>query len=272
MAGATSTTYGINLPLNHQWVNLEDQYGNPELINTGRSDVVVYTDHCIQFPDKIGKTKIGWLLEPEEYFPWSYAWVRENYKEMDYIFTWKKELLSIDSRFIFLKPGNSWIRRADAQIYPKTKLCSMIASDKDFMEGHQLRRNIFARYQDRFDRYGKDTVPLDYVLPAYQDYMFTVAVENVKEDYMFSEKLVCALLTGTVPIYWGCPSLSNFFDMRGIITFDTSNQVRGILDSITPEKYNEMLPYIQKNYYLAKKYELIDDSLYEKLVEMKLIK
>lgn len=272
MAGAPSTSYGMNLPLNFRWVNAEGQYGDPELANLAPKDVVVYTDHCIQYSHKIGKKKIAWLIEPEEYFPWSYAWIKENYHEFDYVFTWRKDLLSWDKRFQFLKPGNSWIKREDISVYPKTKMCSMIASAKEFMSGHVLRRKIFTDFANSFDRYGRDTVPLDYVLDAYKDYMFTVVVENVHQDFMFTEKLVTPILCGTIPIYSGCPSLSNFFDMRGIITLDSIDQMPSILESLTVEKYQQMLPFAELNFRLAQKYQLLEDDLYEKLVELKVIK
>lgn len=272
MAGKPSTSYGINCPLNFRWANAEEQYGDPELANIVKKDIVVYTDHCIQYPNKIGQNKIAWLIEPEQYFPWSYAWIKENFHEFELIFTWHKDLLSIDKRFHFLNPGNSWIKREDASIYSKTKLCSMIASDKQFMSGHILRREIFNGFANSFDRYGKDTVPLDYVIEAYKDYMFTIVVENVNQDYMFTEKLITPMLCGTVPIYSGCPSLGNFFDMRGIITFDKIWQIPNILETLTIEKYKKMLPFIELNFRLAQRYQLLEDNLYEKLVELKVIK
>lgn len=271
MVGKTSTSYGINDPLHFRWVHLEDQFGQPYLIDTVPHDICVYTEHMIHMPDKIGKVKIGWMIEPEEYIPGAYEWIKENYDEFDYIFTWNKELLSISKKFIFLNPGGSWITREEAEIFPKNKLCSMIASDKEFMSGHKIRRQVFEQFKNRFDRYGRDTVPLLNIIDAYKDYMFTVVVENVKQDYMFSEKLTTPILCGTIPIYYGCPSLVNFLDIRGIIPFNEIEELPSILDSITEDKYMVMLPYVKENFKLAKKYQLLEDSLYYKLVELKLI-
>ena len=34
---------------------------------------------------------------------------------------------------------------------------------------------------------------------------------NGRGDYEFDEKLIDCFLTGTVPIFWGCPSIDKFF-------------------------------------------------------------
>ena len=270
-AGKHSSTYGINLPLNFRWLNAEEQFGNPDYANIASKEIVVYTDHCLTWPDKIGKIKIGWLIEPEEYIPDLYQYIKENYDQFDYIFTWNKELLFVDRRFIFLEPGNSWMKREDIQIYNKTKLTSMIASEKKFMAGHCFRRHIFERYSGYFDQYGRDTNPVNEISEAFKDYRFTVVVENTRQDYMFTEKLITPLLCGTIPIYYGCPSIGKFFNMDGIITFTTEQRFNQIITSLSDELYEKMLPAVEDNFHKARKYQLLEDNLYIKLIQLKLI-
>ena len=71
-------------------------------------------------------------------------------------------------------------------------------------------------------------------------------------------------MTGTIPIYWGCPSIGDFFDINGIITFNTIDELNIILNSIDGE-YEKRIKYININYELSKKYLIADDIIYKKL-------
>ena len=70
-------------------------------------------------------------------------------------------------------------------------------------------------------------------------------------------------MTGTIPIYWGCPSIGNFFDIDGVITFDSLEELEDVLNKITPELYNSKIESIKSNFELAKKYILSEDWIYE---------
>jgi hypothetical protein len=37
-------------------------------------------------------------------------------------------------------------------------------------------------------------------------------VESSSETEIFTERLIDCLVTKTIPIYWGCPNISDFFD------------------------------------------------------------
>jgi hypothetical protein len=81
--------------------------------------------------------------------------------------------------------------------------------------------------------------------------MFTVVIENVKYNNWYN-KIGDAFVTKTVPLYWGCPNISEFgYDERGIIRFNTKEELLDIINNLTPEKYNEMLLFIEYNYELA---------------------
>ena len=81
-----------------------------------------------------------------------------------------------------------------------------------------------------------------------------ICFENLKVDYYFTEKLINAYLGGCIPIYWGCPNIEEFgYDPRGILNFDTIDELVNIINNLTSEKYTEMLPYIEHNYQNALK-------------------
>jgi hypothetical protein len=82
--------------------------------------------------------------------------------------------------------------------------------------------------------------------------MFHIAVENVKIDNWYTEKIAQSFATKTVPIYWGCPNIKELgYDERGIIRFNSEEELIRIINNLTPEDYYSRLPYIEHNYQVA---------------------
>ena len=63
-----------------------------------------------------------------------------------------------------------------------------------------------------------------------------------------TEKLHDCFLTKTVPIYYGCPNISDHYDMGGILKFETGEQLVNILRNLTPELYDKMKTSVDENY------------------------
>ena len=73
-------------------------------------------------------------------------------------------------------------------------------------------------------------------------------------------------MVGTVPIYYGCESISKYFDTRGMVIFKEVSEVQDILKEIGSKMYNGMLPYIKENFKIAHQYILSEDWMYENKV------
>lgn len=226
-------------------------------------DIVIYTDDRIWEGNKKGKVKIAWLFEGRSFKLVNYEYIERNHAQFDYVFTWDKKLLDLNEglpfpKFINIPYGGSWINEVDEQMYPKTKNVSIVASGKRFLEGHHMRHEVIEKYPDKLDGiYGYGYNPIPYLLEAYQDYRFTVVIENMRSDWGFSEKIITPILCGTIPIYCGMPSISTVFD-KGILHFDTVEQLGEILSSIDETVYNDMLPAALENFKIAQKYKLME--------------
>lgn len=150
------------------------------------------------------------------------------------------------------------------QIFPKSRLVSAVVSTKAFLPGHKKRLEFIEAIKNRIDLYGRGIREIPSKLDALRDYMFNIAIENVScDDNYFSEKIIDCFLTGTVPVYHGCIHIGEFFDERGILSFQTQEELDLIMDSLTPEKYQEMLPYIEANYKKCFEWPLNNDMLYD---------
>lgn len=94
--------------------------------------------------------------------------------------------------------------------------------------------------------------------------MFTIVVESNQEPWYFSEKIIDALLTKTVPIYWGATDIGKFFDPKGILSFNSIEEFFEIINNINENTYEQLKPHIEKNYILAKEY---GKSIFDRIKE-----
>ena len=161
-------------------------------------------------------------------------------------------------------------RKIATFIQEKTKLNSFLFSDKNGAPGHRLRHEIAGKFSG-FDKFGKGARKhLKTKTTALKDYMFSITVENTKEDYWFTEKILDCFAVGTIPIYWGCPSIGDFFDTNGILIFDNIDELESILNNLTPELYYDKLESVKINYEKSKRYWIADDLIYSYLKESNL--
>jgi hypothetical protein len=262
---------------------------------SGEFDMTVICDLAIKdyvtgkYPIKTDKPIVARLLEHKGYFQNElHNLMLENYNKFDVIMTFDKDLLSKIPNGVFTPP--LFVTHFNAlpnplgippskselidtyelpddvfRIYPKTKLVSAISSNKAFLPGHVNRLQFINAIKNRVDLFGRGMgKELPSKLDGLRDYMFSVAIENVEnDDYYFTEKITECFLTGTIPIYHGCLNIGEFFDTRGILYFRNEKELLDIMNSLSLEKYQEMLPYAKINFEKCFKWPLNNDMLFD---------
>ena len=228
-------------------------------------DVIFITECNLHEINNISSDKItyAWFLESPEIRNCSYDFVKNINKKYTYVLTHSKELLDAGENYKFCPAGGCWILLEDQKIHMKNKILSIISSGKDWTTGHKLRHRVIFAFKDRMDVFGNGYKTIDNKLIGLKDYAFSLAIENTKQDYYFSEKLIDCFMTGTVPIYWGCPSIEKFFNTDGMILFDSINDLPKIIYELSLEKYNTMKSAIEYNFQKAKDYIISEDYIYK---------
>jgi len=227
-------------------------------------ELVIYTDN--QIPTKISNKAIAWLIEPSEIKSKGYNYVKDNYKEFESVWTYDKALLDNIPNAVFYPFGGCWIEYNERDIHKKSKLFSIISSNKKQTTGHKLRHKIISASSNKIDVFGRGYEPIDNKIKGLKDYHYHFVIENVKKDYWFTEKLIDCFITGTVPIYWGCPSIGDFFNTEGMIIFNDLIELKEKLKQCTEEYYVSIAPIIKENFELAKKYTLAEDWIYNNII------
>ena len=209
------------------------------------------------------KRKIGWLIEPRAINPMIYDFADKHYKEFDYILTFDKELLDSGRNFLFYPFSCCWIK--DTNVPEKSKMCSMVASDKTQTSGHQFRQQVISKLKDKVDHFGRGFKFVELKEEALQDYYFSIVIENSQSDFYFSEKLIDCFATRTIPIYWGCDSIGKFFNVDGMIRFNTMDELEDIVNNLTIDQYKNMIKAAEENWQIVidNEYEMPEDWLFK---------
>jgi hypothetical protein len=224
-------------------------------------DCVFYLDDFISDGalSQTSQIKYGWLLESKYIVPGLVERIKSNliqYK-LSYktIFTHNKELLDLDPDLFKWVPAQGfWIK--EPKIYEKSKLVSMISSNKNMAMGHAIRLLWVEQLKDKLDLYGRGFNEIESKEEGLCDYMFSVAIENGQYETYFTEKILDCFATGTIPVYLGAPDIAKYFNAEGIL--DISE-----FDDISPELYYNRLEAIKDNLERAKKMEILEDFIYE---------
>ena len=169
------------------------------------------------------------------------------------IFTHDQQLLALGDKYQWCPAQGFWIK--EPKIYEKSKMISMIASNKAMCEGHKLRLEWVERIGDQVDLYGRGFNEIADKEEGLCDYMFSIAIENGQYETYFTEKLLDCFATGTIPIYLGAPDIGEHFNKDGIIEltdeFDVSEEI-----------YYSKMDAMKDNLERAKEMEVLEDFIY----------
>ena len=211
--------------------------------------------------DTSGKPTYIWLLESKQIIPQYYQWIIDNYEfvtsRVDGIFSCDKELCAKNPKISYsLINAVPWVQ--DRKVHEKTKLVSMIASNKRMCEGHARRLQFVDKFRDKLDFYGRGFNEISCKEDGLRDYMFSVGIENAVYDTYFTEKLTDCFACGTIPIFYGCKGVTEYFNEDGIIFLDDDFD----LSMLTKDLYYSKMDVIKDNFERSINFPVAEDYLY----------
>lgn len=142
------------------------------------------------------------------------------------VYTQNPELRS--KRYIHSHPAIPWHVNKD---YDYLSSCSMpdkirnvswITSNKSIFRGHRKRLRFLEAISRRneFDLFGRGFSPIEDKWDGLAPYRYSIAVENFRNPHYWSEKLADCFLAWTMPIYYGCTRISEYFPADAMIQID----------------------------------------------------
>ena len=209
-------------------------------------------------------------------------YLKNNYEKYTYIFCYNPEEINCPNALPKIEAG-TWIEKSaystiDAK--QKTFQISNITGFKAHTVGHLHRHELYIN-QKSFEDFPivffrssappiipeiskNPFIPKDLAskILLFESFQYSIVIENSQEKNYFSEKLMDCLITKTIPIYYGCPNISEYFDTTGWIILTDNNFVENLyysLQKLTPTYYEEHLAIVEKNY--QKALELADSTV-----------
>lgn len=237
------------------------------------NSISIFTDRSLdEVKHTSSRVNVAWLLESpavhadiySRFNSWSFR------RKFDYILTFDRRLLEKTRKANFYALGGCWIRQKDRRVHEKSKDCSIIASAKRDLQGQLLRHQIIDAFKDGLDVFGSGYSPLANKIDGLAKYRYSIVVENCRSDYYFTEKLIDCLVTGTIPIYWGCPSIEKFFNPKGILAFENLDDLKNLLELATPEYYENQIHAVKENFEAALAFTIPEDYIYSHFLKPKL--
>lgn len=161
----------------------------------------------------------------------------------------------------------------------KSKTMSIIASNKGYFKGHQLRHSIIKKILNSnlsIDIYGRGLEQLyagdsrikgtiEDKSVALLDYKFTIAIENESYPCWCTEKYVDPIMKSCIPIYWGASEINNLFSSTShvYIPHDANiEQIFGIISQTYHSHHNYGSHNIEEGQHIIKERQNLQEFLW----------
>jgi hypothetical protein len=253
------------------WPNIQIEYHRP---------IDLYVDSLYNFRDN-ENFKILWVKEVEEISNFRDTAI-QNHKNFDLVLTYDQMILDLCDNSVMFEFGTSWVFNYDFNTVKKFQI-SHLTGNKQITLGHRLR-------QETYQRQAEILSPIDFFVSSFSpvkntfgskmltesktplfESQFHICIENSRQKNLFTEKLIDCLSTKTVPIFFGCDNIGDFFDIRGFFIVENFSQIKEVCNSLTESSYSEKIEYIEKNFNTCKNYIYLLDRLKE-ILEIELNK
>ncbi len=142
-----------------------------------------------------------------------------------------------------------WIKKTYDQMknepIDKTGTISILGSDVVDLASHRKRfaflNRLIGHFKDRVDVFGSiDGAYWRDKYSALAPYRYSVIIENGQLDDYWTEKLADCLLCETMPLYAGCPNITDYFNGDSFIPIDLDDyraSIRAIEEAIETDAY-----------------------------------
>jgi glycosyltransferase involved in cell wall biosynthesis len=204
----------------------------------------------------------------------------KNWHKYDRIYTFNERVFKSCPNAIKYVYGTKWLHRWEYE--------AMVPSKKEFAiscicgtkyapgaKGHFLRMVLY-KNQKAFNRvpmtlfrsyqkpelldFGNNPFLGERKTQLFEKFQFSIIIENSKQTNYFTEKIMDCLLAKTIPIYYGCPNIGDFFDTRGFIIIEseeiepTLNELYNKIATLDETYYSRHLEFVERNFKTAHQY------------------
>lgn len=126
-----------------------------------------------------------------------------------------------------------------------------VTSNQRSSKGHSARMDFLDKIKDLpfIDLYGRGMNPIDDKWDVLHTSKYAIAYENFQNDYYWSEKIADCFLSYTMPLYFGCNSIENYFPSDSYIQIDPKDKHIDLFlkEIVVSTKWEENIEAIAKS-------------------------
>lgn len=125
-----------------------------------------------------------------------------------------------------------------------------VTSNQRNSKGHVSRMNFLdiIKNLEFVKLYGRGIQPIDNKWDVLSTSKYAIAYENFQNDYNWTEKIVDCYLSYTMPLYFGCSKINNFFPKESYIQLDPLDKHIELFlkEVVTSKKWENSLEAIEE--------------------------
>jgi hypothetical protein len=125
-----------------------------------------------------------------------------------------------------------------------------VTSNQRSSKGHNVRMDFLDKIKELsfVDFYGRGINPIDDKWDVLNTSKYAIAYENFKSDYYWTEKIIDCYLSYTMPLYFGCNNIENYFPKNSYIQIDPRDKHIDLFlkEIVVSNKWEENLEAITK--------------------------
>ena len=226
------------------------------------------------FYTNTNKRTIYIQIEPEAIIPAANS-IIHNSDKYSFILTFNAYVLKTCKNAYKYIYGTTWIQESEYNsVKPADKkfMITSVTGSKLMAPGHHFRQVVYneqlriTSIPTCFYISGNSgtlkqikqnpTLSRESKLELFKTSQFSLVIENSMQENYFTEKLCDCLITKTIPVYSGCPNISDFFDTTGwiIINNYSFDELLMKLNTLTEDYYMKHMDIVEKNLNTVKKY------------------
>jgi hypothetical protein len=240
-------------------------------------DFSLFVETPPQSQDELSDINIISFQEPNEYFG-LHDWVIQNKELFDIILTQSDKVLNNCDNAIYQPFGHTWLKPDQYNKDPEKKFqLSHLCGKLNKTYGHSLRHETLSRQNEFniplnfYDVYGDRNNIDDARLGkefVFGNSQFGVVIENTSYRGYFTEKILDCFLLKTIPIYWGCSNIGDYFDIDGIIMFNNVDDLIYKTNQLNENYYENRKEIINKNWKLALEYVNYEQNIVNTITDI----
>jgi len=245
-----------------------------KLLDLKHIDFSLFVETIPKHQEELSPINIISLYEPNEYFG-LHDWVIKNKDLFNIILTWDDKVLNNCSNALYQPFGHTWFK-PDQYNKNHKKEFKIVHLRGSLLKsyGHQIRWDVLNRkneikvpikfYETYGDRHNIEQARIDKE-EIFGDSMFGIAIENFSHRGFFTEKILDCFLLKTIPIYWGCSNIEDFFNIEGIIRIENADDAIYSINNLTKEFYISKKDIIEENWRIAQQYVNYEQNIVDQI-------